>query len=1165
MSALSKRSIALLGGVVWALLAGTPALADDTELFVYDSSVLAVKPNVLFIFDTSGSMQTIVDSQANYNPSTTYAGTCDSTKLYWRSFTWWSTDPPSCDTTQSFDRSVFKCRAALDAFQTNAGRWSDNFAQFNVTTRTKKGNTTTTAVWSNLNGSVDPQYVECASDSGVNGNDGDSSATTRKWAQDDDASNPWSDRSRDVISWRNMSMATVYDANYLNWYYGPTGPESRSQIMKDVATSLVGSINNVNLGLMRYNSNGEGGHLVHAVEDVSTSRDSLIAAINALPADSNTPLSETLYEAARYWMSRSPDYGAGFNIGTDADGNYVSPAQHACQKNYIVYLTDGEPTDDNERDTQIKSLVDESGNSFADLVGSACDAETYPLGFNPSGGDCLDELAEFLHKGDISASLPGQQGVTTYTVGFTVDLPILKDTAERSGGKYYTAEDTATLSQALTNIVTSILKTQSTFTAPTVSVDSFNRTQHKNDLFVTVFEPSSAIHWPGNLKKYKLKPSDSTIIDQNGAEAVDTSTGFFKPLAQSFWTDAADGPNVTLGGAANKLPDPSTRHVYTYLGDADLTADSNGVTRTNTGITDTMLNIGNPGDPSHDEVIDFIRGVDVTDSNQNNSTTDGRDQMGDPLHSQPISMIYGGTVADPDPDDAVVFFATNDGYVHAIDPNTGVELWSFIPPEFLGDQVDLLQNLTATAKHYGVDGSLRLQVLADNDGVIEPDDGEKVYLFFGMRRGGSFYYALDVTNPDAPQFLWRLDGADLPGLGQTWSNPVPTKMDIDDDAENADHLVVVLGGGYDATQDNYDYSTDTSGNHIYIVDSVTGALLWHGGPSDATKNFADMNYSIPADVRVIDLDGDGFADRMYAADMGGQVWRFDISNGQAPSTLVNGGVIAQLGGAGLDSPARTDTRRFYYAPDVALVSNSGQSYLHIGIGSGYRAHPNSTDNADRFYALRDYSPFQQKTQAQFDSLTKITEDDLTDITNNVTASVGTDSAGWVLHLDPGEKVLAEARTFNNQVFFTTFTPGASPDADDCVPRLGTNRLYIVSIKNGAPVTNLDKPVNDLNGDGVVDDRDNDANGDGVVDSNDDVNGDGTVDGNDLSVADRSSEFNGSISSEVVFVFPSAENASECVGDECAPPPVGCVDLFCFPTNFANNPVRTFWTENNLQR
>ncbi len=81
-----------------------------------------------------------------------------------------------------------------------------------------------------------------------------------------------------------------------------------------------------------------------------------------------------------------------------------------------------------------------------------------------------------------------------------------------------------------------------------------------------------------------------------------------------------------------------------------------------------------------------------------------------------------------------------------------------------------------------------------------------------------------------------------------------------------------------------------------------------------------MTHSIPADVRVFDLTGDGFADRMYAADMGGRVWRFDIHNGQTRANLVTGGVFASLGNAHLATHPVATTRRFYSAPDAAFLS-----------------------------------------------------------------------------------------------------------------------------------------------------------------------------------------------------------------------------------------------------
>src|SRR5690606_6167666 len=115
--------------------------------------------------------------------------------------------------------------------------------------------------------------------------------------------------------------------------------------------------------------------------------------------------------------------------------------------------------------------------------------------------------------------------------------------------------------------------------APSVSVNSFNRTQHLSDLFVTVFQPTENLHWPGNLKKYRLRAADATIVDANGMPAVD-ETGFFAPASQSFWSAEPDGRRVTQGGAASRLPSPAVRRVFTYLASAGnplLVADANAV------------------------------------------------------------------------------------------------------------------------------------------------------------------------------------------------------------------------------------------------------------------------------------------------------------------------------------------------------------------------------------------------------------------------------------------------------------------------------------------------------------------------------------------------------------------------------------------------------------
>jgi type IV pilus assembly protein PilY1 len=224
---------------------------------------------------------------------------------------------------------------------------------------------------------------------------------------------------------------------------------------------------------------------------------------------------------------------------------------------------------------------------------------------------------------------------------------------------------------------------------------------------------------------------------------------------------------------------------------------------------------------------------------------------------------------------------------------------------------------------------------------------------------------------------------------------------------------------------------------------------------------------------VLDTNGDGFADRMYVGDLAGQVWRFDITNGNSRAALVAGGVIASLGAyeQGVSAPL-TDVRRFYNVPDVAVVEKKGMpSFMNIAIGSGYRGHPLSLAMQDRMYAVRDYNPFMAMTQTQYNALTVIHDADLIDITTSVAPTMPPSAPGWKLLLDQpgtawvGEKVLTAASTFNDQIPFTTYTPGAGSATISCIPSIGTNKFYAISVFDGSPVANLNNHNN-----ATIDDR-----------------------------------------------------------------------------------------------
>jgi type IV pilus assembly protein PilY1 len=511
--------------------------------------------------------------------------------------------------------------------------------------------------------------------------------------------------------------------------------------------------------------------------------------------------------------------------------------------------------------------------------------------------------------------------------------------------------------------------------------------------------------------------------------------------------------------------------------------------------------------------------------------------MGESLQSQPAAVMYGGTPASPD---VVIFAATNDGYVHAIDGDTGMELWAYALRELPPKLPKPFLNTRSAFKHRCVGGDV-VPVVADRDqdGRIEPADGDFVHVVFGMRRGGRFVYSLDVTDSSSPRLNWRIAAS---SFGQSWSRPTIARIDTDQSnfsPANSDKAVVIVGGGYDPVHDALAHPTmpDAVGAGVYMLDLHTGNIIWRAGPDPAAQLTLDpgirpgLSRSIPNQVSVVDLNGDGYADRMYASDTCGQILRFDIFPGRDPDgiatdAMVAGGVIAQLGAEGKDSPGDLDTRRFYTAPDVSVFKDNIRNSRHvaISIGSGYRPHPLDNTPVERFFSIRDSAVFTRLTQSQYDGYPIVTDADLVEVGGTAGRVIGQDQRGWMLTLPRDQKVLSSSVTFNNEIFFVALATDTVAAAT-CSAGLGRNLLYRVSVVNGDPVVgNLDKNVS--------------------------------------TIADqlRMRELRqGGIAPRPRFLFPAKEG-SDCTGEECTPPPVVCIGVECLDPGFANHPVRTLWTD-----
>ncbi|MCG7530610.1 VWA domain-containing protein [Psychrobium sp. MM17-31] len=665
---------------------------------------------------------------------------------------------------------------------------------------------------------------------------------------------------------------------------------------------------------------------------------------------------------------------------------YKTPLTDTCGDNegQIVLLTDGEAThgygayDNNQWWRNMTYDISQTINN----TNSACTQE------GPSNRGyaqtCGTTLATKIKNGISVNGLTDQQKIKLYTIGFNNEDTWLQSMANHGGGQYKTATGTSDLLQVFKEIQADIIKEAVTFSNTSITLNSANQLNHNDNLYYALFTPNELSSWRGNLKHYKLSKSGN-VVDVNRNVATNPTTGLFLDSAQSFWSATADGAQVTAGGAAERLQTIS-RNIYTNIGSgAALTKLVEG---TNSTISASDFGLSSATD-KEDHITWML-------NNKN---------IADPLHSAPIEMSYGDA-------GSVIFFGDNQGYIHAIDATTGNELWAFIPKELLTKQPAIRLNAKSSNHIYGMDGN-----------IVKWTEGGRKYIASGMRRGGRGYYALDVTDRNTPTLQWKItpDSSGFSQLGQTWSTPIKTKIK----KGSGEKSVLIFGGGYDTKQDSVTTRTgDDVGDGIYIIDAVAGTI---------ELSAKDLGYSIPSDIKTIDIDGDGTTDQLYVGDMGGRVLRADLDG----SNKLNVDAIAEISGT-----SQSTNRRFYHAPDISVIEGTGGSTLAVAIGSGYHAHPNNTVIQDNFYMFK--QPLAPEAKP-----TKITNSDLLPATLTIDNELLAAKKGWYLPLHSGgEKVLASSLTFESAVWFTTFQP--SIGTNRCVVKRGTSRLYRVNISNGTP-------------------------------------------------------------------------------------------------------------------
>lgn len=1081
----------------------TSTRADDTELFIYDFNKAGdFRPKVLLIFDNSGSMaDTMEQIKEVYNPATVYpALSNDPDSNNSKKYIYFSTDGsiPAINTSRRFSDKLNACATSKTPLS-NIGYFQSQMWSYEVTNGNPPGRGR--GEWNSLSGDQENNInlVDCKQDITASNPANPYSGSWTVGAgypvdKDSTRSGEWfyTANKNNAVNASNTAV-TIYSANYIRWYHGPTGysEESRLRIAKDAVKGLISSTPGVDFGLAVFNRNNDtdnnGGRIVRDIlgsevtlANGKTGEQDLLDRVEALTASTNTPLCETLREAYQFFGGKTVVYGLqGSPRDTTAEsptGTYEAPYDNCSNNGYVIYITDGEPTQDTSSDTFVQGLINTLSTDEKAAYGTVV---SYGSGRNRENS-YLAALAGYMKHKDVNAVSPGTQTVTTFTVGFGDEAisgagNLLAETARRGGGEYYPATDASALTDALKASLLAILRINTSLVSPAIASNNFDRTRSLNNIYYAMFEPDDGPRWRGNLKKLVFSP-DGYVADSRGLPAIKFD-GTIIDSAQTFWSSGRDGNKVAEGGAQEMLAEKSTRSLY-VINNAqsrlDALTKANLVTQA--GSEAALMTFMQAGSTTElDSLIDWTKGLDVDDEDFDTSTLIRAHIMGDPLHSRPLVLNYGPQSGNPaDAPDLRILFGTNAGFLHMFKDmgSTIDESWAAIPYEFLPNQRALRINAESADHIYGVDSSpVALIKDANRNGVLKSSENDFVWVFTGLRSGGKAYYAFDISSPNTPTLKWRLNSqtTGFSELGLTWSVPEVAFV------PGVTTPVLIFAGGYDVNKSAQGLgANDSTGRGIYIVNAETGALVFSATPAaTSTTNLqvTGMADSMPGSVATLDSDGDGKTDRIYAGDTGGNIWRMDL-----PNATKSDWRVFKFASLGSDSTQAAD-RRFFTQPIVVRTINKEVTRTVVGgntvysyqdrpfdavlIGSGDRNRPSSEATVrNGYFMLRDYDVMPRATTAQARNPILIT--DLYDVTSDplsaqttsddvlATKAGITTAKGWVNWLnEPGEKSMGAGVVLQGKLYFTSFLPQVQSFQQCTIQSIGAARQYMVDMHYGS--------------------------------------------------------------------------------------------------------------------
>jgi len=892
------------------------------------------------------------------------------------------------------------------------------------------------------------------------------------WTDDGDGILETSD-THTLVKITNAASAEMQ--NFANWfqYY-----RSRMNTTKAAIGRVINNTDSSRMGLDVFNNTGNMKKYSKSMKD-KDDKLALLREFYSTEEETFTPARKSLDRVGQYFKS--------------TNGNApILPANQGgeCQQNFNIILTDGFW---NRTFSGVGNTDTNGSGIFDGNASQSNDGGNYADKYS----NTLADIAMKYYEEDLRTmadKVPTQAGIdeadhqhlVTYAVAFgltgtldpLVDDPLsigfswpepISDTATtvddlwhaayNGRGKFLSAKDPGALATSLGAAVADIA--ERTATAAAVSINSAKLTT-QSVVYLAQFNTN---RWQGNLFAFKI---------------VDLNTGALATTPD--WT-AADQLN-----SRNIVTNPRT--ILTHDGSDGVPFQWTDLS----GLQKDDLKTSPTGGVEADAVglarLEYLRGS-QDDEGAGYFFRERLSLMSDLVNSGPV---FVGAPALNWPDTApfpttpgsrysdykngsaatragMVYAGSNGGMMHGFAEADGEEKIAYIPSNLFsitsGEGLHYLTDPNYGHKYYNDLTPTVSDIYADLGNGIQ----WQTILVSGQRGGGRGIFALDVTKPAtfsegnaSDIVLWEFSNSDDADLGYTYSRPQIAMTN-----ESPARWVAIFGNGYNDTGDGK--------SKLFIVDvAKTNGGAWVLGTdyikiSTNSGGTADRNgLATPA---LADLDGNGTVDRVYAGDLKGHMWSFDLS-GSSQASWISAGASQLFHTVGHE-PITSKPTLAKHPTVSADGTNAPNVMVFFGTGQ-YLVNGDKTTTDDQYFygvwdrgdtGLNDTDLVQQTYEAAFDPERVLTR-------NTVDYTAGGDH-GWYFKLkDSGERSVTNPVVRGGIVFFNSFVPVIDP----CSVGGFGYRFAVDMITGGSP----DEVAIDTNGDGVIDDNDKASDGSGNFDT-----------------------------------------------------------------------------------